>query len=405
VSNQPLHDVLHSAYWIIVMGGALGVLSVLAGVLSRRIGAPVLLAFLALGMLSGTDGILGIPFADFTAAYVVGSVALAVILFQGGLQTPLALLRLAFWPAILLATIGVAITTLVVGGCVALFERIHLLPALVAGAIAAPTDAGAVMALLTRSRVAVPKRLLAVLEVESGFNDPMSVFLTFLLLRLIAMPGTVSVTHSIVSFVEQMTGGALIGIVAGWGLSVALRRLPLESALASVLAAAGAICIFGVAQLVDTSGFLATYVAGIVAGARAPNLREALTEFFEGLCWLAQIVLFLMLGLLITPHDLPRFIPSAVAGTALLIFIARPVAVFACLLPFGFTLRESTFASWVGLRGAVPIYLSFIPALVDPGRDASLFSVIFIVVVASLIVQGWTIGLAGRVLGFAPQER
>jgi potassium/hydrogen antiporter len=135
-----------------------------------------------------------------------------------------------------------------------------------------------------------------------------------------------------------------------------------------------------------------------------PNQVSALTEFFEGLCWLAQIVLFLMLGLLITPHALPRFIPSAVAGTALLIFVARPVAVFACLSPFGFAPRESALASWAGLRGAVPIYLSFIPALIDPGRDASLFSVIFIVVVASLIVQGWTIKPAARLLGFSPNR-
>ncbi|HUN39835.1 MAG TPA: potassium/proton antiporter [Acetobacteraceae bacterium] len=402
MSQHPLHDVLQSTYWLIVIGGALGVFSVLVGVTFRRIGAPVLLAFLGLGMLSGSDGVLGIRFTDFTAAYITGSVALTVILFQGGLRTPVALLRLAFWPALLLATAGVAVTTLVVGASVSFVERIPVLPALVAGAIAAPTDAGAVMVLLSRSQIAVPKRLLAVLEVESGLNDPMSVFLTFLLLRLLVAPGSVSTLHAVLSFAGEMAGGAILGLAAGWILSAVLRRLPIEPGLASVFVVAAAICIFGVAQLLETSGFLATYVAGIVTGARLSNQLAALTEFFEGLCWLAQIVLFLMLGLLITPHELPHFIPSAVAGTALLILLARPVAVFACLSPFGFGPREAALASWAGLRGAVPIYLSFIPALVDPGRDAGLFSVIFIVVVASLIVQGWTIKPAARLLGFAP---
>ncbi|HUB46853.1 MAG TPA: potassium/proton antiporter [Acetobacteraceae bacterium] len=402
MSQHPLHDVLLSTHWLIVIGGALGLLSVLAGVTLRRVGAPVLLVFLGLGMLSGSDGILGIGFTDFTAAYIIGSIALTVILFQGGLQTPVAMLRLAFWPALLLATAGVAITTLVVGACVSFVERIAVLPALVAGAIAAPTDAGAIMVLLSRAQIAVPKRLLAVLEVESGLNDPMSVFLTFLLLRLLVAPGSGSVMDTVLSFAGQMTGGAILGLAAGWLLSTALRRLPIEPGLASVFVFAAAICIFGVAQLLGTSGFLATYVAGIVTGARLPNQLPALTEFFEGLCWLAQIVLFLMLGLLITPHELPHYIPSAVAGTALLIFIARPVAVFACLSPFGFGPRESALASWAGLRGAVPIYLSFIPALVNPSRDAGLFSVIFIVVVASMIVQGWTIKPAARLLGFSP---
>lgn len=402
MNNQTLlHDALHGAHWLIVLCGMLGVLSVLAGVMSRRIGAPVLLAFLALGMLSGSDGILGIRFDDFTTAYVVGSIALAIILFHGGLQTPLTLLRLALWPATLLATVGVAITALVVGGSVSLLQGVPLLGALVAGAIAAPTDAAAVSVLLAESRAAVPQRLRAVLEVESGFNDPMSVFLTFLLLRLMVMPTTVSLQQTVVSFIVEMAGGAILGAAAGWVLALALRRLPLESALAWVLAVAGAISIFGLAQLLGTSGFLATYVAGIVAGARTPSRRDSLMGFFEGLGWLAQIVLFLMLGLLITPHSLPRLIPAALAGSALLIFVARPLAVFACLLPFGFSVKEMAFASWVGLRGAVPIYVSFIPALVDPGRDAGLFAVIFIVVVTSLVVQGWTIGLAARLLGFA----
>jgi cell volume regulation protein A len=153
--------------------------------------------------------------------------------------------------------------------------------------------------------------------------------------------------------------------------------------------------------LLGTSGFLATYLAAIVTGATGHRARQEVEHFFEGMAWLAQIVLFLMLGLLVTPHDLPPYLPGAIIGAAVLILLARPIAVFACLIPFGYTMRETAFASWVGLRGAVPIYLSIIPGLVDPGRDKRLFASIFIVVIASLIVQGWTVGLSACLLGFA----
>lgn len=404
-AEAALHAALHDTHLVIMAAGVLGVLSIFAGLLSRRIGAPVLLAFLAIGMLCGEDGVLGIPFNDFGVAYLIGSVALAVILFAGGLQTPLSMMRLALWPALALATIGVAITTFVVGGCVALAGGVPLIGALIGGAAAAPTDAAAVAVLLPRTGNAVPERVMALLEVESGLNDPMSVFLTFLLLRLLVAPESVTTLHAALSFAEEMGGGLAFGVAAGWLLALALRRLRLEPALAMVFALAAALGVFGAAQVAGTSGFLATYVAGVVTAARAPGVREALHAFFEGMAWLAQIVLFLMLGLLVTPHDLPPHIPNAVVGAAALIFLGRPVAVFACLLPFRYSLREMAFVAWVGLRGAVPIYLSFIPALVDPLRDSRLFAAIFIVVVVSLVVQGWTVGAAARLLGFGPGPR
>jgi cell volume regulation protein A len=392
---------MRGAHELILLGGLLGVLSVIVGLVSRRIGAPMLLAFLALGMLAGEDGLLGIRFNDFTVAYLIGSVALAVILFEGGLKTSIAQFRLALWPAAALATIGVAISAAVVGGCAALIEGVPLTGGLLAGACAAPTDAAAVASLLRQSRAAVPDRLLAVLEVESGLNDPMSVFLTFTLLRLFAGPASLTAGQAVTSFLVEMVGGATFGLAGGWVLAFALKRLPMEAALTTVLALAGGLCVFGLAQLLGTSGFLATYLAGVVTGAAGLRVRQNLEPFFEGMGWLAQIVLFLMLGLLVAPRDLPQYIPGAIIGAAALILLARPIAVFACLLPFGFTLRESAFASWVGLRGAVPIYLSLIPALADPQRDAKLFATIFIVVVASLLVQGSTIAPAARLLGFA----
>jgi cell volume regulation protein A len=394
------HAAIAKAHELILLGGALGLLSIIAGLISRRVGAPMLLVFLALGMLAGEDGLLGIPYDDFTSAYLIGSVALAVILFEGGLKTPVSMLRLAFWPAAVLATIGVALTAAILGFFVSLVDGLSLIPALLAGSAAAPTDAAAVAVLLRRAGAALPERLLALLEVESGLNDPMSVFLTLLLLRLIAEPGLVGTREALLLFLEEMAGGAVSGLAGGWVLAQLLKRLPLEGSLAPVLVLTGGLAVFGLAQLLGTSGFLATYLAAIVTGATRHRARQEVEHFFEGMAWLAQIVLFLMLGLLVTPHDLPPYLPGAIIGAAVLIFLARPVAVFACLIPFGFTMRETAFASWVGLRGAVPIYLSIIPGLVDPNRDKRLFASIFIVVIASLIVQGWTVGLSARLLGF-----
>jgi cell volume regulation protein A len=397
-----LHGALSQAHEMILLGGVLGILSVVAGVISRRIGAPMLLAFLGLGMLAGDDGVLGLSFDSYPDAYLIGSLALAVILFEGGLKTPLATLRAAFWPAAALATVGVVITAGVTGIGVAWLDRVALVPGLLVGAIVAPTDAAAVAVLLRGARVAVPERLLAVLEVESGLNDPISVLLTFLLLRVMDAGAAITAGDIALGIAREMLGGAAIGLAGGWALAVALRRLRMEPALATVLALAGALAVFGLAQLAGTSGFLATYLAGIMAARSGAPARARLEPFFEGMGWLAQIVLFLMLGLLVTPHKLLAFIPAALVGTAVLIFVARPVAVFACLAPLGFAWRESAFASWVGLRGAVPIYLSLIPALTETGRgrDERLFASIFIAVVASLVVQGWTIGPAARLLGF-----
>jgi cell volume regulation protein A len=385
---------------LILLGGALGLLSIIAGVISRRLGAPVLLVFLALGMLAGDDHVLGIPFDDFGSAYLIGSVALTVILFEGGLNTPIAMLRLAFWPAAVLATIGVGVTAGILGAVISLMAGVPIAAALLAGAAAAPTDAAAVSALLRRAGAALPKRLYALLEVESGLNDPMSVFLTFLLLRLIAEPGSVGVGDAVRLLFEEMAGGAALGLAGGWLLAQSLKRLPIEALFAPVLVLTGGLAVFGLAQLLGTSGFLATYLAAVVTGATQHRARQDVEHFFEGMAWLAQIVLFLMLGLLVTPEDLPPYLPGALIGATVLILLARPVAVFACLLPFRFNLRETAFASWVGLRGAVPIYLSIIPGLADPQRDERLFASIFILVVASLVVQGWTVAPAARLLGF-----
>jgi len=392
------------AHDLILVGAGLGVLSILAGLASRRLGAPVLLVFLVLGMLAGEAGPGGIPYTDFYSAYLIGSVALAVILFEGGLKTHLSIMRLAIWPALALAVVGVGITAAAVAGTVMLVAGVPFVMAMLFGAAVSPTDAAAVGTMLRRAHLALPDRVTALLEVESGLNDPMSIFLTIFVIRAITEPVLSTWSNAGWLLAREMFGGAVLGLGGGWLLGFLLRRLLLEPAMAMVLALAFGLSLFGVAQVLGTSGFLAIYLAGVITGATEHRAQREVEHFLEGFAWLAQIVLFLMLGLLVTPHTLLPFIPEAIVIAIVLIVVARPVAVFACLLPFRFSWRESAFASWVGLRGAVPIYLSIIPALADPERDARLFSGVFVVVVVSLVIQGWTIGLAARVLGYGRAE-
>ena len=308
------HAAMARSHSLILLGGGLGVLSIVAGLISRRIGAPVLLVFLAIGMLAGDDNVFGIPFDDFGAAYLIGSEALAIILLEGGLKTPVSMLRLAFWPAVVLATIGVGLTAGILGAVVSLIDGVPVMAALLAGAAAAPTDAAAVAVLLRRAGAALPERLFALLGVESGLNDPMSVFLTVLLIHLIAEPGAIGVGGAVLLFLEQMVGGAALGVAGGWVLAQSLKRLPIEAPLAPVLVLTGGLAVFGLAQLIGTSGFLATYLAAVITGATQHRAREDVEHFFEGMAWLAQIVPFLMLGLLVTPENLPPYLPGAAIG-------------------------------------------------------------------------------------------
>lgn len=395
---------MDTAHHLILLGGALGLLGIAAGLLSARLGAPLLLAFLGLGMLAGKDGPGGVVFDDFRAAYLIGSAALAIILFEGGLKTRPATLRAALWPALALATAGVAITA----GVVAAMFALCVAPpwpyplwtlALLVGASLAPTDAAAVALLLRRARVAVPERVAATLEMESGLNDPVSVFLTVLVTNYLLTPGIVTAGQAALLLARETAGGAALGLAGGWALLFALRRMEAEAALCPVLALMGALALFGAAQSLGASGFLAVYLAGVAAGTGGHRSSAAVEHFFEAFGWLAQIVLFLMLGLLVTPYELPMTW-AVPAVTATLILLARPVACLVCLPPFGFTWRETAFASWVGLRGAVPVYLTTIPLLAGV-RDAQfMFGPTFVVMVISLVVQGWTIVPAARLLGF-----
>ncbi|MBL8708941.1 MAG: potassium/proton antiporter [Rhodospirillaceae bacterium] len=384
---------------IIFIGAVLAVISILLGQLSSRLGAPLLLVFLLLGMLAGEDGLLGLNFDSYRATYAVGSIALAIILFEGGLRTPREVVRLVFWPSLTLATLGVVLTALCTAGMAVVLLGMSPLEGILMGAILASTDAAAVFMLLHGQGVAVNARVGGTLELESGMNDPMAVFLTLMAVSLIQAGTTMTGWDVAVIFLVQLLGGGLIGAAGGYALRWTLQRLNLSAGLYPVLATAGALLIFAGTNVINASGFLAVYVAGVML-ARAPyRAQQVITRFLDGLAWLAQIAMFLMLGLLVTPSDLLAHLLSALALSAGLILIARPGAVLLCLLPFRFNWRERGFVAWVGLRGAVPIFLASIPILAELENAQIYFNVAFVAVLTSLMIQGWTISRAARFLG------
>jgi len=381
---------------LILLGGFLLLLSVFAGAVSARLGAPLLLAFLGLGMLAGEDGPGHIRFDDFPLSYLIGSAALAIILFDGGLAIKWADVRRLLLPSALLATIGVAVTAGIVGATAHYGFVIPWLDALLLGAVVAPTDAAAVVSVLHVRKLDLRPRVAAVLEVESGLNDPMAVFTTLALVGLIRHHGAPDWLGAGELFAVQMLGGIVFGLAGGWALLFLFRKLNLSAGLYPILGLAGAMTVFGGAQIVEASGFLATYLAAFMLGNGRYVGKEMVERFFGSFAWLSQIVLFLMLGLLVTPHELKPLLGPAFAVAGVLILVARPVAVALCLVPFRFGWREIAFISWVGLRGAVPIFLAIIPVLMGAEGGGLLFGTAFIVVMVSLLIQGWTVAPLAR---------
>ncbi|HXV26217.1 MAG TPA: potassium/proton antiporter [Alphaproteobacteria bacterium] len=390
---------MEASHQLILAGAALVAFSILLGQLSTRFGAPLLLVFLAIGMLAGEDGPGGILFSDYGAAFVIGSLALAVILFDGGLRTSRDTLRLALGPATVLASAGVVITALLVGLVAALLLDVSWPAALLIGSIVASTDAAAVFALLRLKGMDVQRRTAATLEAESGLNDPIAIFLTVLFTEyLIAAEGP-GIGEVVLRLVLQMGGGAIIGVAGGYLLTRLINRISLAAGLYPILALSLALVIFGGALAVGASGFLAVYVAGVVLGNSRHRETVSIDRFHDGMAWLAQITLFLMLGLLVAPHSLLRGLDAALALSLVLMFMARPFAVAICLLPFRFTWQEITFIGWVGLRGAVPIYLATIPILAGVPNATAYLNLAFVAVLTSLVLQGWSVAWSARMLG------
>jgi len=383
---------------LIFIGGALFLVSILATTLSPRMGMPLLLVFLIIGMLVGEDGFLGFEFENVKAAYFIGSLALAVILFDGGLRTEISLFRVGLRPALSLATLGVVITVAVCGALASWILNITLLEGLLLGAIVGSTDAAAVFSVLTNQGLALKARVGAALEIESGLNDPMAVFLTLILVELVVKSTSGFTIWLLGDFVWQMAAGTVIGIFGGKVLVMAIQRLSLSPGLYPLLALFGGVFVFGFAAVVHASGFLAVYLAGLIVGNKVSRGLYNIQRFHDGFAWLAQISLFLMLGMLVSPHELLGYGISALLLGAVLIFVARPIAVWISLIPFQFSWQEKTFISWVGLRGAVPIVLAMFPWMAGVENWKFFFNLAFVMVILSLIVQGWTVGPAARAL-------
>lgn len=390
---------------ILVAVGLLLAISVASSRASARLGLPLSLVFIVVGMLAGSEGIGGIRFEDYHLAYRVGILALVLILFDGGLQTPLRAVRLVAYPSLALATVGVAVTAAITAAAAHLFGYAWPV-ALLLGAIVSSTDAAAVFSILAPSGTRLRRRIGMTLEVESGFNDPMAVLLTTALTANLARPGSVTPTMVVVDVLVELAIGAALGFLIGVTGRALIGRLRLPaSGLYPAFTLALACIAYGLPTLVHGSGFLSVYVAGLTLGngplAHGANLRRV----HDAAGWIAQVAMFLVLGLLVFPSRLLGVASAGIGVAFVIVFVARPAAVFLCLLPFRYTWREKLYIGLVGLRGAVPIVLATIPVIagVDPAR--SLFDVVFFVAVLGAIVPGATVPRITRLLGLEASGR
>ena len=391
---------LDSVSIAIFLGAVLVMAGILSSLLALRFGAPLLLVFLLIGMLAGDAGPGQLSFDDVRTTYLVGSVALALILFDGGLRTKFQSIRTVLAPSMVLATFGVLVTALIAAPAAKYALDLNWTEALLVGAVVASTDAAAVFLLVHTQGLRLRPRVGATLEAESGTNDPFAIFLTLMLVEFISL-GESSPAHVVLELVREGVLGAVVGVIGGRLVVLALNRMALPQGLHAPFVTTAALVIFGVAQISHASGFLAVYLAGIIIGNRPTRAHNSVVTFLDAATWLAQIVMFVLLGLLVSPQRLLDSVGAAVLVALVLMLVARPLAVLLCLAPFRFNWREKVFIAWVGLRGAVAIFLASIPMLVGLPKAYLYFDVAFVVVVISLLLQGWTLGPAARWLHVA----
>ena len=383
-----------------LVAGVLFLMSLVAGALSEKIKVPALILFLGIGMLAGVDGPGGLNFSDAAAANNVGTFALAFILFSGGFQTQWSDIKPIVTQGVILSTLGVFITAVAMAVPLAMIPIFTYKDAFLLGAIISSTDAAAVFSILRTQKVGVKGALKPLLEFESGSNDPMAVFLTLTAITWLKTPD-VPITELALKFVVQMAAGGAMGYLMGRFACYAIQRLRVTNeALYPVWGISIVLATFGITETVYGNGYLAVYVCGIVMGGGDFLYKYSLQRFHEGFAWLMQIIMFLVLGLLVVPHEIFDFsvISMGLFVSFCLMFVARPIAVFVCTIFSRFKFREKLFISWTGLRGAVPIILATYPLTEGHPQAVYMFNLIFFVVLTSVMIQGKTLANAAKLL-------
>jgi potassium/hydrogen antiporter len=391
---------MQAFYIVVLVATALVLLAAFSSLLAFRFGAPLLLLFLMIGLAAGVDGV-GIEFSNNYLAYVLGSIALAIILFDSGFGTPMQAFRIAAIPSLTLASVGVLLTAALFAFAARWLLHFSWLEGMLLGSIVASTDAAAVFFLLRIGGINIRDKVRSTLEVESGTNDPMAIFLTIALVEVLASGERYAGINigMLAMFIQQMGLGVILGLLGGMMIVLIAGRLETDRGLTPIFVLALALLVFSFTGAVGGSGFLAVYVAGIYAGNRKMQAIGTIRRFQDGMTWLAQIIMFLVLGLLATPSQFPVIIVPAILLALFLIFVARPLAVWLSLLPFDYTQQEIGFVAWVGLRGAVSILLAIMPILGGLEHSQIYFNTAFIIVLVSLLVQGWTIKPVAKRLG------
>jgi cell volume regulation protein A len=386
---------------ILLIGSVLLVLSVIAGKTSFRLGVPTLILFVFIGMLAGSEGIGKINFDDPNVAQFIGIVALNFILFSGGLETRWEVIKPVFWHGLTLSSVGVLITAVSVGVFVWAVTDFTFYEGLLLGAVVSSTDAAAVFSILRSKSLGLKKNIRAVLELESGSNDPMAYFLTIAVMGLI-----MSKEHSALSiiplFIKQMVIGSAVGFLTGRLGKELINRIALDfEGLYPVMVIALMFFTYSFTDFIGGNGFLAVYFSAVYLGNQYLIHKKTIMQVFDGLAWLMQIVLFLTLGLLVFPSQIIPVLGLGLLLSAFLMFVARPLSVFVSLLPFRLKLKAITFISWVGLRGAVPIVFATFPLLAGIGKSHMIFNLVFFISLTSVLLQGTTLGLVAKWLHVA----
>ena len=387
---------------LILVAGALLVAGLVASVVAVRVRIPSLVLFLAIGMIVGSDGLGWIAFDDYRLARTIGVIALALILFDGGLTSGLLHLRPVLAPATALATVGTLITAVVVGLTAAALFGFSTEEGLLLGAILSSTDGAAIFGLLRGSTLS--RKLASTLEGESGLNDPVAVLLVIGFIDLLTHPGY-SAANLLVLFVRELGIGLVVGLAVGAVAVQALKRANLATpGLYPVASLTVAALAYGGADTLHGSGFLAVYLAGLAIGSATIPAERTIVSFHQGLAWLAQVAMFLTLGLLVFPGQLPDVAVKGTVLAAVLVLVARPIAVAVATLPFAYTWRERSILGWAGLRGAVPVVLATFPVIEHVPRSLQFFNIVFFAVLLSTIVQGSTFEPIARRLGVTRPE-